>query len=291
MDKGASKCERKAHMETLRGTFLIDAHTHIYGCFDQDIFLNGALENFRAAGAALGCLTDPTGWLLLTEKSDCNFFQQFLERATVSSTGQWGFLKTQEDHSLIAHKRGSRAQELVIVAGRQIETRESLEVLALGTCCNFPDKLSMGATLEKVIQSGAIAVLPWGLGKWWFRRRKLIGDILRSYEPRELYVGDNGGRPGFLLRSKLIDLAASRNVFNLPGSDPLPFATESSKAGSYGFLLRGQVNRRRPAEGLKALIRLQQSQPETYGKPETAARFVTNQVRIHTRRSRGLCGG
>lgn len=287
MDKDASDRQGTDDTEIVCGVFLIDAHAHIYHCFDENIFLDGALKNFRAAGASLECPTEPIGWLLLTESSGCHFFRQFRTKATLRSESRWTFLKTAEDCSLITCRSGVQGTRFVVVAGRQIVTSERLEVLALGTSSEFPDGLGLRATLDSVIESGAIAVLPWGFGKWWFRRGKLVGEVLRAFDPEHLYVGDNGGRPAFLPLSKLIDLAATRNIYNLPGSDPLPFGTQNRTAGGHGFVLRGEVDLRRPAEGLKSLLRRQQSQPQTYGGTETMGRFLRNQFRIQARRLYG----
>lgn len=269
-----------APAETWTGPFLVDAHVHIHSCFDLNAFLDAALANFQGAAAKLGRRTAPAGWLLLTEQRDCHLFRHFHDNVDSNRSDRWAFSRTPEDCSVIARRCGNPAHELVIVAGRQVATRERLEVLALGTCDEFPDGLGLKAALATVLESGATAVLPWGFGKWWLARGRLIGDALATAEPGRVFVGDNGGRPGLIPRSVLFDVGAKRGIDDLPGSDPLPFQSEEGRAGSVGSVLEGNIDGRRPVAGLKDLIRNPVARPVRYGRPETVRRFVVNQLRM-----------
>ena len=46
---------------------LVDAHVHFHSCFDQDLFLDAALANFRRGAADLGLGEGFLGCLLLAE--------------------------------------------------------------------------------------------------------------------------------------------------------------------------------------------------------------------------------
>ena len=92
---------------------------------------------------------------------------------------------------MLAH--GPAGETLVLVAGRQIQTLEGLEALALGTDSEFPDGLELTAALAEVRASGALAVLPWGFGKWWFRRGQLARKAIDSAAANEFFLGDNRG--------------------------------------------------------------------------------------------------
>ena len=57
-------------------------------------------------------------------------------------SGEWHFFHTDEACSVLAQSRDVRT--LILVAGRQIMTKEILEVLALATRANFHDGATVG---------------------------------------------------------------------------------------------------------------------------------------------------
>lgn len=240
---------------------LIDAHVHFYGCYSRDMFFDSALANFQDGARSLGCAVDEvTGCLMFSETSRDHYFREFHEAAGNASDGNWHFQRTAEDCSLNACNREGR--KLLLVAGRQIVTVEGLEVLALSCSREFPDGLDLAATVARSRESDAITVIPWGFGKWWFRRGALLRAFLRSSDADGVYLGDNGGRMYQLPRSSLFGLAEDNGMFILPGSDPLPFPFATAKVGSFGFALTGQIDADVPVRGLKALLAAQMSQPQ-----------------------------
>jgi len=70
----------------------------------------------------------------------------------------------------------------------------------------------------------------------------------------------------------------------LPGTDPLPFKSEQTKAGRYGFLLDGAMDRDRPAAAIRDLLREQTAQPRAFGRLESLGRFLRNQVGMQIRK-------
>lgn len=189
---------------------------------------------------------------------------------------KWSLSHTTEPTSLVA--RHESGDTLLLLAGRQISTRERLEVLALGSELDFPSGRSLGDTIDGVRQSGAIAVIPWGFGKWWFRRSRLLAATLGSSPAGGLFVGDNAGRPRVILRSPLFELAASRGIYNLPGTDPLPLRWEIRKPGRLGCVLEGPLDLSRPAECLTRTLHGLRAQPPLFGKPESLPGFARSQV-------------
>ncbi len=264
------------------GPLLVDAHVHVYHAFERDRFFDGALANFQAAAAELGLRPELAGILMLTEDARHDYFRRFATEAVEGSHGRWTFQHTGEPDSLYACLEGRVA--LLLVAGRQIGTAERLEVLALGCDATFEDGRALQPTLQAVQESGAIAVLPWGFGKWWFRRGALISAAIGRLDCNHVVLGDNGGRPAVLPAPRHWRLARRRGIKILPGTDALPFASEGARAGSVGFVLEGTLDRERPAQGLKRLIREEAGQPRTYGRPEAFARFCRNQIRMQLRR-------
>lgn len=191
---------------------------------------------------------------------------------------RWTLSQTSESVSLLAtHESGDT---LVLLAGRQIPTRERLEVLALGRGLDSPSGLSLVDTITGVRESGAIAVIPWGFGKWWFRRSRLLQATLSSVPVSGLFVGDNGGRPRLIPRSRLFELAATRGIFDLPGSDPLPLRWEIRKPGRLGSILEGPLDLSRPAECLMEVLRDLRGQPPLFGGPDSLPGFARSQVAL-----------
>jgi len=237
------------------GFVLTDAHVHVHGCFDSGVFLDAALGNFQRGAGALGLGGSLAFCLLLTEMKGVSFFQRFRDGGAAGGWGGWTFEPTAEPESLTARRRGTD-DRLVLIAGRQIATREGLEVLALCTAEEVPDGLSLGETLDRVRAAGALPVLPWGFGKWWLSRGERVARQIRELPAdAELYLGDNAGRPAGALPSRLLRAAEERGIPVLPGSDPLPLETHADRAGSYGFLLSGKLDPDRPAQSLARRVR------------------------------------
>lgn len=248
---------------------LVDAHVHIHPLFPLETFLEGALENFRAAaGTASGCL-------LLAEMADSRWF-----RKAPRTVGAWTLGSTGEEDSLVA--RRSTGESLFIVAGRQIAVRERLEVLALGKDAEIPDGLPLEETLRRVRDSGALPVLPWGFGKWSGRRGELVAATLER-PAGELYLGDNSNRLQLAGRPRLLREAEERGILVLPGTDPLPFPSHARRAGSFGFVLEEALDPVRPAEDLLRQVRSLREQPRTYGRGETLPRFLRDQASLQLR--------
>lgn len=247
---------------------LVDAHVHIHPCFAVEAFLDGALRSFRRiAPDSLGCL-------LLAEMAGVRWFRD----AGAREEG-WALRRTGDGSSIVALR--DTGETLVLVAGRQIVTSERLEVLALGRDADIPDGRSLIETLCDVRKSGALPVLPWGFGKWWGSRGRLVAKVARR--DGELYLGDNGGRPRLAPMPKLLREAPQRGLIVLPGTDPLPFPRHAGRAGSFGFVLEGPLDLSRPAEDLLRRIRPLREQPRTYGTGATLPRFLRDQATLQLR--------
>lgn len=274
-------------METIRTQvppqvpLLVDAHVHLHACFDRDTFLDAALANFRRGAGELGIGGPFLGCLLLAEMEGERWFQRLRGEP---GGGRWSFEPTEEESSLVARSAGG--ERLLVVAGRQVRTREGLEVLGLATTEEFPDGLPFEDALARVRWSGAVPVLPWGFGKWWLYRGGLIEALLRRPEPKWIFLGDNGGRPEVGGTPRLLREARRRGIPVLPGSDPLPLAGHQARAGSYGFLVQDGVDERQPAAALRQWLRGLAIQPPTFGGCQGLAQFCRDQLNLRTRPSR-----
>jgi hypothetical protein len=266
---------------------LVDAHVHVHPCFARDDFLDAALRNFRQAAERLGLAGPYTGCLLLAEMKAEHWFRRArAEEAASPDTATWQLVPTQEEVSLFALRR--TGEKLLLVAGRQIAAREGLEVLALGRDLEVPDGLPLDETLRRVRESGALAVLPWGFGKWWGRRGALVAGALARRNGEELFLGESSCRPDAGGMPDLFRDARAREVRVLPGTDPLPFPDHCGRAGSYGFVMEGPLDEDRPAEDLLGKIRRLRGQPRIYGRRATLSRFVRDQLAMQWRRRKPL---
>ena len=257
---------------------LVDAHVHIYDCFELVTFFRSARRNFETHSGVRAFV----GMLLLTESSGDHWFQKLAQLAARGGAiadergPEWTVRSTAEAESLRVEDGTGAAFDLV--AGRQLATEEDLEVLALGTVETIPDGLSLPTAVERVRASGSIPVIPWGFGKWWGARGSLLTGFLRTQSGGALFLGDNGGRPSFLPEPSQFELATARGMGILPGSDPLPVASESWRPGSCGFSAAVAIRHDTPWSSLKAALCSTDFEAEAYGARETPYRFLHNQI-------------
>lgn len=255
--------------------------------------------------------------LLLAETARHNRFRELMELARnhtgngagVSSGSRridgWSFHRTNEACSLYASagsdsipdsnpcsnpnsnsiRAGSRG--LFIIAGRQVVSTENLEILALGVDRDYEDrKHPLKRLAIEAAADGAIPVAPWGPGKWWGSRGKAMESLLRDGDVPWLFLGDNGGRPVFWPDPHLFELARARGIKVLPGSDPLPFPSQSGRAGSFGFTVPGMADGVNPARDIKAVLRAPATQIKPYGRLEHPLPFFRNQLAMQVLKRR-----
>ena len=262
---------------------LVDAHVHIYDCFDLDGLFDAAARNFARAAHRLA-LADASreGMLLLTETVNDHAFDALA--AGERRPNRWRVAKTQEAAVLQLTLEGQ--PPLWLVAGRQIATKEDLEVLALGTTERFPDGLPISASLSASEQAAAMTALPWGFGKWWGPRGGIIERIMTAKRDRPLYSGDNGGRLAWSSRPRLLRVGERAGLKILPGTDPLPFAGQEARVGAFGMLVPNWEAGGRPLERLVAnLAQLPQS-PREFGGLTGLPAFVKFQIAMQLRKRR-----
>jgi hypothetical protein len=257
------------------GLAFVDAHVHFHDCFTDEGFLKAARHNIRAAALGVG-VARPLGVLMLTESCGVDHFSRLRQRA---ETADPTLERTDEAESLLSD---DGEVTLLIVAGRQVVTRERLEVLALATNEQFEDGLTVFETLGQVREAGGLAVVPWGFGKWWGRRGRLLDKVLESRKLDAL--GDNGGRPRGLPEPRQFAMARSGGIPILPGSDPLPFKGQEGRVGSLGSVLEEAVSVQEPADDLRRLIRSGVSLVRRFGELQPTGPFLSAQLRMQLRR-------
>ncbi|HET6469189.1 MAG TPA: hypothetical protein VFG43_12515 [Geminicoccaceae bacterium] len=258
-----------------RACCYIDAHVHVYPMFDIGCLLASAADRIgmHAAGApaAVGCL-------LLAETARDHAFDELRRRAAAAEgPAGWGVVETLEEETLVAHH--AERPPLVIAAGRQVRTVEGLEVLSLISRRDVPDGLSLAATVAAVRAGGGTPVLPWGFGKWWFGRGRLLRAFLASAPAAGVHLGDSAGRPRGSPEPAAFRWAA-RGSLPLPGSDPLPLPGEERRVASYGLVLEGPFDLARPAASLRRLIAAATGRPRTFGRRTGWWGFVRAQAAL-----------
>ncbi len=267
-------------------TAVVDAHVHIHSCYEPDELLSNAYKNLSAArnGGAV-----PALFLLMTECAGDDYFGALYAAARGEPTAQplnlrqWTMTQTEEEGSVIAV---SGARQLFIVGGRQVACREGLEVLVLGATRRLPDGLPIRQVLTETASWGVPRVIPWGPGKWLFRRGRLLNELVEEFRGPTLFLGDEGGRPVFWGYPQHFGRAARLGVRDLPGTDPLPFPHDVTKVGRMGFRVRIELDRSRPAASLLAALRQESTTLERFAILESPLRFVRNQIGMQLRKRR-----
>jgi hypothetical protein len=230
----------------VRPTLLaVDVHAHLYPAHRVDRWLSAALANLSRLGG-----NEPVERVAFL--ADTARAEGFSQLAGTPVPGHDVVRVPGSVPALVVSRAGER---LHVLPGRQLVTRERVEVLALGTGAALRDGLSLGDTLAAVRAAGATAVLPWSPGKWLGRRGRLVAAALEGAGARELAVADTSLRPAGLPLPPLLRRARRLGIPLLAGSDPLPPRGEEGHVGSYGVAGPG-AEREGPAAVADAALAL-----------------------------------
>jgi hypothetical protein len=159
-------------------------------------------------------------------------------------------------------------------------------VLILGTREKFRDGGPIRNVLENAASLGLPHVIPWGLGKWFFQRGKLLSALMREYRKPTLFLGDEGGRPGFWPYPSHFREGAGLGVRDLPGTDPLPFPHDVSKVGRVGIRVPIELDEQQPARSLLSVLSDGRTPLDRFASLEPPIMFVRNQVAMQLRKRR-----
>ena len=272
-------------------TAIVDAHVHLHTCYRADELLDNAASNLSAACSRSAPGVPQALYLLLAECQNDDCFSQLRGLASRDGAGEghslglrsWSIAPTAEDSSVVAT---SGAGRLFIVAGRQVACREGLEVLVLGTTRKFADGRPIRELLMETEALGVPRVIPWGPGKWLFSRGRLLKRVLEEFRKPTLFLGDEGGRPGFWGYPAHFAWGARLGVRDLPGTDPLPFSHDVSKVGRMGLRVNLDLDPTRPAASLLRSLTDPNVVFERFATLEPPLRFVRNQIGMQLRKRR-----
>jgi hypothetical protein len=235
-----------------------DGHMHVYPAYDIKAVFRSLIQNLnRLAGAAGLTKSAAIGngihkLAFLTESHGHDFFRRLQDHDKAIITDGLETANTPDPVCMTVGIRGMG--QVFLAAGRQIITRERLEILGLAMRATIPDGLPAVEVIRRVVEAGGIPVLAWAPGKWLFARGRLARNLIASDQAKVLRVGDTTLRPALWPAPRLMRRARARGMMVIPGSDPLPFAGEERYAGTYGFIYKGGFDVSRPAAAIKRML-------------------------------------
>jgi len=228
---------------------IVDTHVHLYTVYDREAALRGCAQRLAAlvpATVAFACLA---------ERHDCHAYQALLETAaTEEGITEHARYQVMESGQCIAFRPGSGLPPLFVLPGRQIVTRERLEVLCLGYDAAIPDGEPAELTIRRIGELDALPVLAWAVGKWLFKRKRVVEKLLDLFGPDQLLIGDSAMRPVFWPEPGAMRAARRRQYRILAGSDPLPRAGDEHQAGRYATQVDGKFDPNHPAQSLLRVL-------------------------------------
>lgn len=263
---------------------LVDTHVHFHECFTWMAFLDAAFANFARARRHSGWDPEWVGCMMFTETAGVNHYRALLDDPALARALGWRVEKGDDGCSAMLRRPGNGA--MTIVAGRQIVTAEHLEVLALGCVDELPDGRPIRDVVRAVADRDALAVIPWGFGKWLGRRGQIVRDLIERADGTGLWLGDNGGRMRVLPRPHLFNWSERHGVVVLGGSDPLPLSAHVTRPGSYGSVLDVSHEEARAGSAIKAAIRALHHTPPAFGGLSSLPAAIASQVGLRWRAGR-----
>jgi hypothetical protein len=224
---------------------IADTHVHFYPCYDAGLALRGLIARLH--------LLDPGAEkaAFLTERQECCFFTD-LRDGRIDLPDGLTVEPTPEADALSVLDGGKH--EMYLFAGRQIATKERLEVLTLASDTIIEDGLPTREVISQALKNGSVPVLAWALGKWLGKRNGIVGELLRSYSNNELLVGDSSMRPTCFPQPALINDAIRKGTSIIAGSDPLPFKGDEQYMGTYATLIDGSINESAPVTSVRNIL-------------------------------------
>ena len=175
---------------------------------------------------------------------------------------------------------------MFLIAGRQLLSREGIEVLVIAL---EPEHAlysspagghSAKELVHRGLDAGGIVVLPWGFGKWLGSRGRLVRGLADSVELKShplFFLGDILARCWPWPTPRVF-----RSQRVLPGTDILPLPGFEARLASYGFRIRGDFSAGAPSGSLLAMLR-RRTPIESVGGRDSMLETAGNQVRYRVR--------
>lgn len=209
-------------------TTILDTHLHLYPEYDLTQAFNTLLDNTSQYGE------DVSRVACLAERHDCQYFQQL-------STGEIlldDFTFSSEVANELTLKRNRDSLEITLLPGRQVITKENIEILALACPEMIDDQQPAIDIIYQINQLGRVPVIAWSPGKWFTRRGELVKKLISQLEHRDFLIGDTTLRPYGWGTPNLMKKARNLGFTVVAGSDPLPFTGEEAWLGAYHSVVK-----------------------------------------------------
>jgi hypothetical protein len=225
---------------------IADTHLHIYPEYDFAEALREYVVHLTALAPSALCAG------FMAERSDCHIYRSLADGDKDNCLENIA-LKVLDNGSCLELQCFNTAP-LYLLPGRQIVTAEKLELLCLGVDADIPDGLPAETAVHRIREVGGIAVLTWAVGKWLFKRAAVVDELLKTFSPQELMIGDSAMRPVFWPTPRPMRFARKNGYRIIAGSDPLPAAGEEKVMGSYASLFTAEFNPEKPSLSLKSAL-------------------------------------
>jgi hypothetical protein len=259
----------------------IDTHVHVYHCYDPGTLFREANLNSNRSGSGTNLI------LCLTESRGFNFFQNLKDQLkTDDSIAGWSLSEIAKQPAILLR---SDDQNIIIVAGRQVVTKQGLEVHALFSEKTYDDGQDIQFIIDQINESGSIAVLPWGVGKWLGNRGAIIEKLLNDNEPGNLAIADISARPVLWPQPDQFRIARKSGFNCLYGTDPLPIDYEQSRIASAGMVMELPSDLSAAVAELKERL-LKQTENHFYGTRVSVLRFIKDQLMLRLNRQSCMPG-
>lgn len=224
-----------------------DTHLHLYPCHDLGVAvtaLSTRLDRLAPGAVRTGFFTEPR---------DCHAFRDLAGGDGAAHTGRFSVTPGPQPEVLTI--REPEGACMYVFAGRQVVTRERIEVLALTSDASFPDGAPAAEAVQRILDAGAVPVLAWAPGKWFFERGRVVRRLLDAFAPQQMLVGDSSLRPACWPEPLLVRDARRRGFRVVAGSDPLPLAGEERLWGSYATVWEAPFDPDKPVDSARGMLK------------------------------------
>ncbi len=219
---------------------IADMHLHLYPGYDVVPVLRCCVQHLSALAPGTVCVG------CLAERNECHAYRSLVDSPASVSGGRGGGEVLEGGRSLVFHA-GEGLVPLFLLPGRQIATRERLEILCIGVDAAIPDGEPAALTVRRVREVDGVPVLTWAVGKWLFKRRRHVMSLLDQFGPEQLLLGDSAMRPLFWPTPLPMRAGQRRGYRVTAGTDPLPAAYDAMWMGRYATLLDTPFDPRMPS--------------------------------------------
>lgn len=210
---------------------LLDCHAHFYPMYSARAFFSSAYQNLQRLDQS-----DEYG-LIVLRSSDALPRSELVARLRRECSGV--NVETFPKFDIVQHD----GKRLLIFHGTQVVAKEGIEVLALFHDYKPRREYGLQELVKDISACGALAVLPWSLGKWWGARGEVLAKFLAETDTQTIFIGDICQRSARF--GSLLPLVHQYDLSGiLGGSDPLPIPGDERRAGllATGVVCEGPID-------------------------------------------------